>query len=127
MSSGSSSAVTLTLVEFLTAQLDDEAARADRCDCAIRSTVTEEHLRDHLNTKHRRAFILADIAAKRKIIEQAQDAESFFRAETDPASHDYRDDGPRYAEDVWQAWEAVLKLLAVPFANRPGYDEAWRP
>jgi hypothetical protein len=119
-------AVTADLVAFLRAQLDATAAGADRihdhdcysladryvvpdpCDCGVP------------------ARVLADVKAKRRLV----------------AMHVPRgvEGGPpyrwtcRFCDDAPVPWEAygtwpceTLRLLALPFADREGYDETWRP
>jgi hypothetical protein len=56
------------------------------------------------------AFVLADTAARRRIVEVVEALLADF-----------------YSPDAGQLADAVLELLALPFADRPGYDEAWRP
>lgn len=51
---------------------------------------------------------LAEVAAKRMIIDQCNRTLEF---------EDY---------GHWLA-DGVLKLLALPYADRPGYQESWRP
>lgn len=66
--------------------------------------------------RHDPAYVLADIASKRAIV----------RLHT--GAHECRDvleypDG--YVRDG--EWCTTLRLLAVPFAAHPDYDERWRP
>jgi hypothetical protein len=56
------------------------------------------------------AYVLADVAAKRQIIEQ-------YQAVADS----------RTAADAWVALRYVVRLLAVPFAGHPDYREEWTP
>ncbi|MBX6358139.1 MAG: hypothetical protein IRZ05_20110 [Micromonosporaceae bacterium] len=57
--------------------------------------------------RHDPARVLADVDAKRRIIEAAL------------GEQDHGDFG-------W-AWTQVLALLALPYADRPGYQDEWRP
>jgi hypothetical protein len=65
-------------------------------------------------------LVLRDIAAKRRIIELCE-----------PPLIDVSSPGecpPRYIEGRGASWgEPVLRLLALPYADRPGYREEWRP
>lgn len=54
---------------------------------------------------------LFDIAAKRRIIELR------LAAGATEALH----------ADAWVVLGDVVRLLAAPYANRPGYQESWRP
>jgi hypothetical protein len=63
-------------------------------------------------------FVLADIAAKRRIVALYEDACDRVR---NPVSAD-----ARTAARVAQfELEAVLRLLTAPFASHPDYDPAW--
>jgi hypothetical protein len=57
---------------------------------------------------HDPASVLADVDAKRRIVEQCQN------------TLDYEDYGYTLATET-------LRLLALPDAGHPDYDEAWRP
>lgn len=57
--------------------------------------------------RHDPARVLAEVDAKRRIIEVAI------------GEMDHGDFG-------W-AWSQVLALLALPYADRPGYQDEWRP
>jgi hypothetical protein len=60
--------------------------------------------------RHDPAYVLADIAAKRRIVERL----GWFY------------DWP-ISSAVNELEEDVLRLLALPYADRPGYDPAWAP
>lgn len=102
-----------------------------------------EHL-DHI-ARHDPARVLAECAAKRRIIETyvPDDADPH---PGQPCTNDVEGDpdGERYAElKQWgeagacvrhlAAWEThhhskwVLKLLALPYIDHPDFDGAWRP
>lgn len=59
---------------------------------------------------HDPARVLREIDAKRRIVNAIADA--------DPDS--------AYITATFTAWD-VLRLLALPYADRPGYREEWRP
>ncbi|MBB5108950.1 DUF6221 family protein [Streptomyces spectabilis] len=65
---------------------------------------------------HDPARVLREIDAKRAIVRDL--------AEVIEASKDYK--GPDYYEGV-DACERTLARLALPYADRPGYREEWRP
>lgn len=142
----------MTLVEFLTAQMDALAAAAEAaaelqgsrwtsarglivgskpavgkpqgCDLwdsesgyLAMERATAEHC-----ALHDPAFVLADITAKRAIIELAQEATEIDRSLDLDRRVGWRDES---AEPC--IGDLILRQLALPFADRPGYDEAWRP
>jgi hypothetical protein len=64
--------------------------------------------------------VLADIAAKRRLVEQY--AEQAARCPED----DWPEDGDMSAAPLADHARWALKCLALPFAGRVGFDEAWR-
>jgi hypothetical protein len=73
---------------------------------------------------HREADVLAEVDAKRRII--AMHATGDFPYDPDDGPGDYswteRCDGCGEATPC-----LTLRLLALPFAGRPGYRDEWRP
>lgn len=64
------------------------------------------------------AHVLADVAAKRQIIEEHRDDEGWCLRCADPPQYD--------AE--WHKYPCrTLRLLALPYASHSDYREAWRP
>jgi hypothetical protein len=63
-------------------------------------------------------FVLADVAAKRRIVDEFGDAGEWLPAKRD-------DDEPEYAYGRARTLHEVIKLLAAPFASHPDYDPAW--
>lgn len=65
--------------------------------------------------------VLAEVDAKRRILDrwEALEAELMY----------WRSIGDEDAAPVATAYafEQVASLLALPYADRPGYEEAWRP
>lgn len=59
--------------------------------------------------RHDPAHVLREVEAKRKILGLVTDA------------------GPSFGDGYTEAYRDVVKLLAVPYADRPGYLDAWRP
>jgi hypothetical protein len=114
----------LSLVEFLTARLnDDEAAELGGIAAA---SATAEEAGDWLWVKRSRA----EREAKRRIVD--------LHPPTDP----YNREGDRYCRrclspgydtgypDEWcqDDWPCpTLRLLALPFADHPDYREEWKP
>jgi len=69
--------------------------------------------------RHDPARVLAEVEAKRRILEEASGADWL------PANA--RDDEPEYAYGIARAWNDALKLLALPYADHADYREEWRP
>ncbi|MFJ4107945.1 DUF6221 family protein [Oerskovia enterophila] len=116
----------MTLTEFLLARIDEDGRRldapafmesdstrgpgwGDRGDCPIcgkyqfegTESATEDAWYEHAEDTHRRSRVLAECEAKRLLV-----------AEVLPMRPDY---DPLY----------VQKVLALPYADHPDYDEAW--
>ncbi|MCU8589332.1 DUF6221 family protein [Streptomyces sp. A13(2022)] len=135
------------LVVWLRAQLDEEAEAAQRAFSGQadpengwgayrpegqRHTTITPHVgivhetvqADHVVTWNP-ARVLREIEAKRHIL--AQCAYWNERADREAA------DPPKYPQPgldlglLLDAMNPVLRLLAQPYADRPGYREAWRP
>ncbi len=76
-----------------------------------------KHAAHHI-ALHQPARVLAEVDAKKQILERYERAAA---AKTSVSSFVRgQDDG------YLQALEDTLRLLALPFADRPGYQEAWR-
>lgn len=132
------------IVEFLRARLDSiernyedapefiedvDSVRGPgwgRRDCPIcdyetgggTETVTEDEWYEHADRMHERSYMLADVEAKRRIVEQhAGDDAHECAGESDPWGR----------ATVFEMNCPTLRLLALPYADHPDYDEAWRP
>jgi len=92
----------MTIVEFLTARLDER-------ESGIRAALRTE---DYGVSE----FDLDDIAAKRAIIERYLDVDKWMRA----GHHD------EYAAEAI-GLETALTLLASPYSERPDYRQEWKP
>lgn len=97
----------LTLTEFLTAMLDKDAA-------AWRQS--SEFLVAHPGLAHLSRYMLADIAAKRAIIERYADSKAW-------GEQGHYDE---YASESC-GLETALTLLASVYADHPDCREEWRP
>lgn len=111
------------LVTFLRARLDELEAKAKKADSGpwtADGDVYVGHPTNRVveyagdNAEHIAANdpdnVLADIAAKRRIIEQwlGEDSHGWHKGYEDAIAD-------------------VLRLLALPFAGHPDYREAWKP
>jgi hypothetical protein len=136
----------ITPVEFLKARWDEEAHRVDtipawRCtnstrgdawgtrgDCPLcgqymfdgTEVVTEEAYWDHMEKVHRRSYVLADLAAKRRLIELAEEATGL-----DMSVDLDRRVGPRDEVAEPMLGNLILRVLCLPFADHPDYQQEW--
>ena len=122
------------LVEWLRAQLDDDEQEAQ--DALKRTTTTRrriggEWVEDTVQPPEWRrsvwgpARVLREIDAKRQILDQgAYWNERAVSEAVDPPKF------PQPGLDLGLLLDAMnpaLRLLALPYADRPGYREEWRP
>jgi Family of unknown function (DUF6221) len=132
----------MTLVEFLTARLNEDAAAAkaayDRpSDYQVYGTTeTEDHF-----ARWKPLRVLAEVDAKRRIVVEHRqttftDVSLGIRDEAVCAiCHHVLDEPEGWPEDQW--WEPpnvqqpfpcpTLRLLALPYADHPNYQEEWKP
>ncbi|WP_432010164.1 DUF6221 family protein [Streptomyces cucumeris] len=110
------------LVRWLGEQLDEDERVARECagngewdadDIAIYGPDLAPEVRQHM-AEHDPARVLREIDAKRRIL--AEHALNGWVCST-------CDNGE--VEQVFPC--PTLRLLALPYADRPGYREAWRP
>jgi hypothetical protein len=120
----------MDIVEFLTAQLDTDQARAEAArpgpwfaSGGVLSAAAGEYRDDigeiwdpnndhgddeataaHI-ARHDPARVLADIAAKRKLLDLAAEMA---------------------AVDRWTEAETIRRCVAAPYADRPGFNPSWR-
>ncbi|MEU2350792.1 DUF6221 family protein [Modestobacter sp. NPDC049651] len=102
----------MDLVAFLLARIAE--------DTRTTAAYAEEHGDDATAERQR-----ADCAAKRKVVLVCRDAAPDLRfLGTRPPG---LDDWPLQARDIHQLAAVTLALLAVPYADHPDYEPAWRP
>lgn len=121
----------MTLTEFLLARIAEDEASAKDClahpeamrayDREVQDTYRQgwkaERASDLISRWHP-ARVLAECAAKRRIVEQFQMAR--FATELDI---DEMDDPANTDAEILLT---TLVLLALPYADHPDYDETWR-
>lgn len=90
----------VTLIEFLRARLDEDEGAALRAD-------DDEPVDSDNQARWSRSRVLAEVEAKRRIIAEC---ERTFDVE----------------EHGWALANDVLALLALPYADHPDYDQAWK-
>lgn len=120
------------LVTWLRAHLDEDervANAAGGCDWSNIIADRDENI--HI-ARHDPARVLAEVEAKRRILEAV---ERYFDPHPGQPCTNLDEDG----EQTWEPCELhvermataitpyVLPLLALPYADRPGYREEWQP
>lgn len=72
--------------------------------------------------------LLADIAAKRQIIDLHQHVPSSLGIRVKPGEQPFGCAICAFNDGVWPAgWCPTLLALALPYADHPDYDERWKP
>lgn len=71
---------------------------------------------DRHSKRHSPARVLREVQAKRRILEVA--TSQIKVAEILP---------PEHAQQAAARAQGIIQLLAVPYADRPGYRDEWRP
>ena len=114
------------LVQWLGEQLDIDTVKAKACpgsgewsadDIAIYAADLSREVREHM-AEHDPARVLREIDAKRALLRRANGGVDY------PHTHPGEDDADhlsRHHDD------GLLRLLALPYADRPGYKPKWRP
>jgi len=96
-----------TLSDFLLAQIAEDEAVAREADAADIQTVPHEHV-----ARWNPARVLAECESKRRIV--------VLHSDIDPCD---AHDGATMETVPCE----TLRLLALPYADRPGWREEWRP
>lgn len=115
------------LVRWLRAQLDEDEQEAQ--DALKRATTTRrriggEWVEDTVQPPEWRrsvwgpARVLREIDAKRRVLDWYKQ-----RAAVDSRGEDPDD----YENVTGSTLETVVQMLALPYADRPGYRDEWRP
>ncbi|MGJ3223773.1 DUF6221 family protein [Micromonospora aurantiaca (nom. illeg.)] len=100
------------LVIWLRQQLDDDEQAAVAAGHASHFYDCSGECFDH----HERwddARVLAEVEAKRRLLRQFELRGNAVRATVQPSTGG--------------VWDDLLRMLALPYADRPGYREQWRP
>ena len=107
------------LITWLRAQLDDDerVARAASPGYLPDDPLASDEDRAHV-ARWQQARVLVEVDAKRRIIDE-------YELWAEEQSEDY--EHAQTEHDSAQALLAAIKLLALPYADRPGYREEWRP
>lgn len=95
------------LITWLRAQLDEDE-RAARAWMPFGTPTAAD--REHI-ARHDPARVLAEVDAKRRILDECESA--------------IRKSAPR--SNLNDLGWTVLRPLALPYADRPGYRDEWRP
>jgi Family of unknown function (DUF6221) len=137
------------LVEFLRARLDAEEAHAraavEEDDLTLRAFDSEtewgweiasshhlaefyvgpQGLAEHI-ARHDPARVLAEVDAKRRIIDDHKQGPR-WNDKPDPVICYRCGDPPGYDYGYMDSPCPTLRLLALPYADRPDYRDEWRP
>ena len=111
------------LVQWLRAQLDEDAARAQRAIDGPRNQFVsadedvEDLLFDEDGAFVLPARVLREIDAKRRLLDRYDRAMENSRAHPKDLA----------SSGALLALHGAVKLLALPYTDRPGYREDWRP
>lgn len=93
------------LVTWLRAQLDEDE-RVINAACLHIDDCSDSGFTDRFTDDR----LLAEVDAERRILDRLRDERGFYR------------------DDIASGTaEPVIRLLAVPYADRTGYREEWRP
>lgn len=68
------------------------------------------------------ARVLAEIAAKRRIMEEFDNARENFRNDPAPGAWE----STHRADERLRTLDLVVRLLAAPYADQEDFDESWR-
>ncbi|MFJ3037743.1 DUF6221 family protein [Streptomyces tendae] len=97
--------------------------------------VHEEALARHI-AEHDPARVLREIDAKRAMVDAYAEADAMSRAtsenygawvNSEPLPHPEEAEGTAEVKDRLKGLHYALRLLALPYADRPGYRDDWRP
>ena len=105
------------LVEWLTQIWDEEAKLAKRAGDALTAPEIDNY--GHLTVPS--AWMLARIAADRQILDEHGVA---WNAEVCTVCHHLTGDDLQVDNDPWPC--RTVRLLAQPYASRPGFRDEWR-
>ena len=124
------------LVQWLRAQLDEDARRASswhtlECDIHAYLQGDMDSVRATMSMFHEApgavcdcnvpARVLREIDAKRRILRALESAEVALR-NTEPGMEPHE-----LMTGSVNSLRAAVRLLALPYSDRPGYREEWRP
>jgi len=112
----------VTLTEFLTARLNEDEARATAAEFRGYQSLDGEAPPsgpDRVLTTPAR--LLAEVEAKRQLVHLAYEATGL-----DMDKDLDRELDARQVSGIEFVGERMLRALALPYADHPDYDEAWR-
>jgi hypothetical protein len=133
----------MTLAEFLLARIAEDEAIAhtaatgylgrrewfvldgtvgDKTGGVVIYAASTSHLAVEHITRHDPARVLAECAAKRRIVEAALEVYRHHAIESD---NDYADEGRQYIWTVAERWDHILTLLASVYSDHADFDPRW--
>ncbi|MFD5089349.1 DUF6221 family protein [Amycolatopsis thailandensis] len=89
----------------------------DEADSFASTYGAEADKAEHI-VRHEPVRVLADVAAKRRILDEVVPK---INAMDDKIEDEWGDGGEGPHDEAW----LLARLLALPYADRPGYCEAW--
>ncbi|QAY63124.1 hypothetical protein ET495_07550 [Xylanimonas allomyrinae] len=112
----------MTLSAFLTARLDEDEARAVAEELRRGSGALDETHAGEVERTFTPARLKAEVDAKRRLLRLAYEATGLdMDKDLERAVNAREDSGVAFVG------ERMLQALALPYADHPDYDEAWRP
>lgn len=118
------------IAAFLNARLGEDDAVAEGMKRATLSITYQDRIGPAFHDRFTPDALIADIAAKRKLL-GAHRVDKKGRCKTCARwTTDTTDDGHKLDRVAYEGVEApclTRRLLALPFADHPDYQEAWRP
>ncbi|MEL7974637.1 DUF6221 family protein [Isoptericola sp. F-RaC21] len=112
----------MTLTEFLTARLNEDEARATAAELRSDRGPDGGTPRGEPDRPFTRARLLAEVEAKRQLVHLAYEATGL-----DMDKDLDREVDARQVSGIEFVGERMLRALALPYADHPDFDEAWRP
>lgn len=110
----------MTLTDFLTARIDDDERLARAA--AGSAAPAEEGADVALVARFGPSRVLVECAAKRRLVELADEATGYdMTVDLERASSARADSKVAFVGD------RILEVLALPYADHPDYDASWRP
>lgn len=83
--------------------------------------VTEEAWYEHAEQAHQRSKVLADLGAKRALVRLAvEDLENDAQGSVSGTTRSFNAGAAHAARNL-------LHYFSLPYADRPGYNEGWKP
>lgn len=119
-----------TLVAFLREQLDRMERAASAAQGLSRPwyfDMIDDDAREFVDLALDPDGVLADIDAKRRMLDEHPHVPAAPWGSTEVTSVGCQVCSGNGQGVIGDGWCKTVRLLALPYADRPGYQEAWRP